>query len=251
VAVDFIDPDGEVVGPESLALLRAAAVVAAVSASGSYASLLECRSTADAETIVFEVEVERPQRPAHDVLRVERIAARFNRTDDPLPEALALRGNFPIVPHLNMTGEVTPRNLCLYDRPWDEVKPGWTGASFVERIRWWLAETARGVLHGGEQPLEPLMFSHGFELVVASRFGLEGGPTSEITRVVLVDGEEGRVIVADDEDGPNRGGQLCLTQYIETPVRQHGVIQRTPTHAAPAGAGPTQNEKVWRRGRMG
>ncbi len=225
---DFIDPGGEVVRPEQLQLPRAVAVAAAVTSPRSYASLVECRSEDEAETVVFEVEVERPQRPVHDVLRVERIAARFYRTDDPLPEALALREDFPVVPHFNMIGEVTPRCLCLYDQPWEEVKPGWTGASFVERVRWWLADTARDVLHGGEQPLEPLMFSHGFDLVVASTFGLESGPTSEITRMVLVNGEEGRVIVADDENGPNRGGQLCLTLYIETPVRQHGVIQRTP-----------------------
>jgi proteasome lid subunit RPN8/RPN11 len=195
----------------------------------SLASLVECRTDESDEIVVLDVSVERPQRPANDVRPVERIAVRIHGADTKAPDALALRDDFPIVPHLNMHREAKPRSLCLYDRPWEEIRPGWTAAGFLERIRWWLGQTARGQLHGEDQPLEPLMFSHGLDLVVSSRFGRPDGDALEIVRVVLVDGKDGRVLVADSERAPDRGGLTCAAMYIETPTRQHGVIQRTPT----------------------
>lgn len=220
--------EGEVIEAGQLRLPRAASIAAAASAQGSFASLVECRAASACETVVFDVEVERPQYPAADIRRVERIAARLTEADDTWPEVFAMRDDFPIVPHLAMGAETMPRGLCLYDRSWPEIRPSWTGASFIERVRWWLARTARGELHEAGQPLEPLMFSHGFDLVISSRFGLDGGPLTETVRVVLVDGREGRVLVADEPGTRDRGGRLCLAIYIETPARTHGVIQRTP-----------------------
>lgn len=228
MGLSFVELESRVVEPEDLELDRALAVVAAVRAGGSYAALVETRATDDAELVVFDAEVERPQHPTHDIRRVERIAVRLPRRDNTLPEALAVREDFPIVPHLNQRSVTKPRNLCLYDQAWDEVRRNWSGPAFIERIRWWLARTARGDLHGEDQLLEPLMFSDGLDLVVSPKFGLEDGTTREIVRVVLVQGQEGRVLVADPENSFNRGGQPCLALYIDTPPRQHGIIHRTP-----------------------
>ena len=65
--------------------------------------------------MIFEVEVQRGQHSAHDVRRRERIAAVFREDDAVAPEALALRSDFPLVPHvkaLNLTFlEEFPRSL--------------------------------------------------------------------------------------------------------------------------------------------
>lgn len=220
--------DGEVVDPTALRLPRAVDCARAVVTARSFARLVECRANGDAEVIVFDADVERPQRPVNDIRRVERIAARFSRADDSYPEALALREDFPVVPHLNLRDEAKPRNLCLYDRPWDEVRSVWTGASFLDRVRWWLEQTARGELHADDQPLEPLIFSHGYDLVVSSRFGLEDGPKTEFVRVVLVDGKHGRILVGDSLGNLRSGGLPSAVVHIDTPPKTHGVIQRTP-----------------------
>lgn len=226
--VAYAPIDGEVVDPAGLHLPRAVDCLRAVRIAKSLAQLVECRKNGDVEIVVFDVDVERPQHPVNDVHRVERIAARFKRGDDSYPEALALRDEFPAAPHLNLRDEVKPRSLCLYDRPWDEVRSSWTGASFLDRVRWWLERTARGELHADDQPLEPLMFSHGYDLVVSSRFGVEGGPKTEFVRVVLVGGEHGRVLVGDTLGNVRRGGLPSAVMHIDTPPKTHGVIQHAP-----------------------
>jgi hypothetical protein len=68
-----------------------------------------------------------------------------------------LRLDFPSEAlHLNLGQEGWPPWLCLDERPWSETRSRWTALRFVERIRWWLAATARGDLHGADQPAEPL-----------------------------------------------------------------------------------------------
>lgn len=228
---EFVSPGGVLIEPSSITVPAAAGAVLSVTQSGSYAALVECRATEGADIVVLDVEVERPQVPVHDIRAVERIAAVFPRDNGSLPEALALREGFPRVPHLNQRAETRPRSLCLYDRGWTEIKSSWTPASFLERIRWWLASTARGELHGSDQPLEPLMLA-GLDLVVPADFGEPGGPCTLAVRVRLVDGEDGRVLVSDDAALPDRGGKGSFVMHIRTPARTHGVIERTPATLA-------------------
>ena len=224
----FVPINGRIVDSDTLTSPRAIATALAISAKGAFATLIECRVTEDAEVVVFDADIERPQLPINDIKRIERIAAVFPVSADSLPEALALREDFPMVPHLNLQDAAKPRSFCLYDRPWTELRHSWTGTAFVERVRLWLAKTARGELHEADQPLEPLMFSHGWALVVPAKFGLSDGPSTLTVRVVLVDGEDGRVLVSDDGRSPDRGGKTSFVMYIDTPPRAHGVIQRTP-----------------------
>ena len=224
----FVPINGRIVDSDTLTSPRAIATALAISAKGAFATLIECRVTEDAEIVVFDADIERPQLPINDIKRIERIAAVFPVSADSLPEALALREDFPMVPHLNLQDAAKPRSLCLYDRPWTELRHSWTGTAFVERVRLWSAKTARGELYEADQPLEPLMFSHGWALVVPAKFGLSDGPSTLTVRVVLVDGEDGRVLVSDDGRSPDRGGKTSFVMYIDTPPRAHGVIQRTP-----------------------
>ncbi len=151
---------GERVDPEDLKSTLAIAV-ARLLRSNRYglANLLRAyRDNHGWESLVFNVEVERPQRPAAPIARRETLVARF--LDDVQPQVFALRSGFPTdALHLNLGSENEPPWLCLDDRSWEEARARWTAHTFVERIRWWLAATARGDLHGEAQPAEPVFLS--------------------------------------------------------------------------------------------
>jgi len=171
MADPFLDPGGVPVSPEELTLPRALEL-AGLLGSGvlRYTHLVECRRGPDmataGECVIFDVTVERPQLLAHPIARVERVAVLFDPTPDGPPEVLALRPDFPPVPHINLRTCEFPRSLCLDDRPWSEVSRRWTAAAFVQRIRWWLTETARGTLHQSDQPLEPLVLDTTVPLIL-------------------------------------------------------------------------------------
>lgn len=223
---DPIQLEGILVRPEALTHQGAIATVEALRAP--FAVLVECRKTQTSESVIFDVEVERPQTPLNDIRACERVAAVFSLMADTLPEVLVLRRDFPAVPHLNLRDQELPRSLCLYDQSWTELKRSWTGSSFIERVRWWLRLTARGELHGEDQPLEPLIFSHGYDLVVPATFGMGNGPTSMPARIGLVGGAKGRVIACWNAKAAELGGAYAYVMYLETPARPHGVIRRTP-----------------------
>ncbi len=170
--VTYLDSPGERVDPSDLRVPKARDV-AGLLRNGElpFCEFLECRRVGGnaAEVVVFEVEVEVGQYPVHDIRRRERIAAVFREDDGSVPEALALRPDFPLVPHINAqssVGSELPRSLCLYEEPYPEVKLRWTAASFVGRVRDWLALTARGELHADDQPLEPLLLGSPWSLVL-------------------------------------------------------------------------------------
>ncbi|TWT44519.1 thiamine biosynthesis protein ThiF [Phycisphaerae bacterium RAS1] len=227
--MDFLDPGGIVVPEGSLALHRAKDLVAALRGPGAlFASLIECRSSSATETVVFDVEVERPQVVANDIRKTERLAAVFVRDDDTCPDVLALRRDFPALQHQNQRFEELPRSLCLYDRPWSEIRITWTAPAFVERVRWWLKQAARDELHGGDQALEPFLLSWGQWLVLPPLNG--ASKDSESFLVTLPGGKEGRVFLAhDDEPGEVAAGVVRLVVVrFETPRQRHRVLPRIP-----------------------
>jgi Prokaryotic E2 family A len=108
------------------------------------------------ESIIFDVDVEVSQLRAFDIRPQERICVSFTTKDETWPETLALRQDFPSVPHLNLTPPGVPRCLCLYEQHYSEERLRWASISIVERVRVWMSDTARGVLHKEDQPLEPV-----------------------------------------------------------------------------------------------
>ena len=93
---DYLDLPGLVVSFDSLELPRSRAL-ADVLASGrlAYVQLIECRrETQDndqiRESLIFDVEVERPQRCVHAIRRKERVAVSFGCADNWYPEVVAL-----------------------------------------------------------------------------------------------------------------------------------------------------------------
>lgn len=85
-------------------------------------------------------------------------------------EVCALRTNFPVTPHQNSVPDGDPFSLCLYFEPWSAVERTWTPARHLQRILWWLRETAFGTLHRSDQPLERLHFVSPYQIVLPADF---------------------------------------------------------------------------------
>lgn len=157
--ISYLEAPGFIIAKDTLRITKAKEVLAAVENLPFYC-FVECRRRSDlneGEIIVFDTEVQVGQRRVHDIRNIERIAVIFYASDDFMPEVLALREDFPLVPHTNLRLQEKPRSLCLYEQSYDEIKLRWTATFFLEQIRYWLALTAKGELHGVDQPLEPLL----------------------------------------------------------------------------------------------
>ncbi|MDQ5823411.1 MAG: Mov34/MPN/PAD-1 family protein [Chloroflexota bacterium] len=157
----YLQAKGQLIQADELAISKAQELARVLRLEGvPFVQLVECRridATRAAEVVVFDTEVQLGQHLVNDIRKHERIATVFWEDDRDVPETLALRTDFPLVPHLNLREEEFPRSLCLFDRPYSELKLSWTVMGYVERVREWLALTARGELHADDQPLEPFL----------------------------------------------------------------------------------------------
>ena len=227
----FCEVEGEVTSVDSLRISKAGDFAKAVEDS-TYACLVECRQTTSGhEIIVFDAEVEVGQKTVNKIRRFERIAVVFEGSDTKMPEVLALRSDFPRVPHLNLGRNEFPRSLCITERKYDDEKLRWTGAAFIENIRQWLALTAKGILHADDQPLEPLLLGSEGELILPFDF-LTKSTDSELLSITLVERENGRgTFIAEPvqsaREQPDRFNYMATT--FRTSAQPHGVLHRPPT----------------------
>jgi hypothetical protein len=84
-----------------------------------FVTLRELRRQGDppADVIVFDIEPERLQKLHNDIRGLETIAVLFGDDDQLYPEVLALREDFPMVPHVNRAADESapnrrPRAAC-------------------------------------------------------------------------------------------------------------------------------------------
>lgn len=104
----------------------------------------------------------------HNIKRRERLALVFNK--DKSSEVRSLRKDFPKVPHTNHVPSGEPSSLCLYFEPWSAVERVWTPQKHLQRILWWLSETAKGTLHRPDQAVEPVYFEPSEEILLPPDF---------------------------------------------------------------------------------
>ncbi len=232
-------PPGDSIDRDELTVQRARDVAQLIGAvSPPYVRLVECRRRTDAfdgDVLVLEVEVELPQRPLHDIRRHEPLAVTFLTDDRNYPEVEALRTDFPQVPHLNLRAGDTPKSLCLYEEPWDVLKLRWSAGAYLERLREWLARTARGELHEPDQPLEPI-FLRARDTLVLSHAAIEDAhrdqPTGVWTREHDTEGGS-RVFLAETGGGSDGDADLeFVIMAARAEPRTAGVIRRTPNNLA-------------------
>ncbi len=226
----YLELDGTAVAPDSLEISQASGLWSFLSRGlNSYARLVECRRGVNGEEIiVFDVEVEVSQVRVHDIRPIERVVAVLST--GMVPGVLALREDFPWVPHINPANQEFPRSLCLYDESPDELSLRWTAANFIERVRWWLAETAKGTLHGEDQPLEPILLG-GSIVVLPADLLSDLGKGEPIP--LYVTGRYDQKVFRAFRSQPQTGNGLSLAACaVFCPPHLHGVIRRRPRSLA-------------------
>ncbi len=183
-----------------------------------------------AEGVVVECENDGiPTYPPVDIRYRERLGLWF--IEGAAPAVLALRRSFPRVPHLNQTPEGLPRALCLYFEPWEAARITWTPRRFLDRVLWWLSQTAIGELHRGDQPVERLYFPFQHQLFLDSQFAALQEREGKRIDIVALTGPEvtrqrflGHFV---DAGGPPAGTPMSYL-VVELENLLHGVNERHP-----------------------
>lgn len=240
MSVSYFPPEGDVLKAEDLTNPKAQELVSTIS-TGSipYVSYLECRrshaqdGSQPTETIVFEVEVERSQRVVQDIRSVERLSVSFRSDDKTYPEVLALRTDFPRVPHLNLRDKEFPRSLCPYQESYQEVKLDWNSVRFVERVREWLSLTAKGILHGEDQPLEPLFFETLDNLLIPHHLASNIEEVPDLLEITRLKSWTKHIVLKLNQMEPQRKQNepplFGLAIVFRCAPQTHGVIYRRPS----------------------
>lgn len=111
--------------------------------------------------------------PSHNPVGIknrERLILVFGLNKDLPHEVRALRRDFPDTLHQNQVMPGDAHSLCLYFEPWSSVERTWTPANHLQRILWWLRETALGTLHRSDQPLERMYLQTSHQIVLPADF---------------------------------------------------------------------------------
>ena len=198
------------------------------------ARLVGCNRLDDGtlESLTIDVDASIPQRPAYDIKRVERIVVAFPSDDQCPPEIYSPRPDFPYAPHTNLQNKGEWRSLCLYDQPWYEVNFTWNPARFLDRISWWLTETAHGSLHQPDQLLEPLLFGSYSDLVIPVEF-VKSAPQfthrwAQPARVTRQDGTYTLIFSQlSGEPIPGAPNQYAVVVVTTNPMT-HGLVRHRP-----------------------
>lgn len=227
--------EGTEIETSSLSLEKAQRFAELLRACGDdlYASLQSVRRTEDGtEIVVFTVNVERPQKLVHDIKRVEWLQAAFEQAENRPPLVSLLRKNFPLVPHTNLTPKDNPKQACLYEQGWDEVRLNWNAAQFLTRIRHWLSRTATGTLHAEDQPLEPLIMPSGSRLILPADFSLTGAIDSKgLLGVGRIPTSGPHIVLTARWKGQERQAITHSAAGIfECKPQTHGVIRHQPSN---------------------
>lgn len=174
------------------------------------------------------------QVPSHNPFGIkirERLALVF--TDHQQPEVRALREDFPNVLHRYHVLPNEPSSLCLYFEPWSAIERSWTPQNFLQRILWWLRETANGTLHRADQPLEQIYYDSPYKIVLPPDFQSKIQDNSLSLILGIVQQSDAGFRIVRGKFQPKRQAQghnlqqtevLCLT----LPAIVHGPVEMPP-----------------------
>lgn len=218
----------------SFALPKAVELVRALQSQGSpYVQLVACLRFNQYEIVVVDVEPEVPQHPVCDIRNVERVAIYFAPADTDHQIVLALRQDFPLVPHLNFGIEGNPRSLCLFQSNYADLKPTWTAAALLRQLQHWLTQTARGELHAADQPLEQAFYAPSERLVLPSAYFVPDAAVMlepiVVRLISKVLGQTTYVASPVSAGVPAEGLHAQFASFVYTaPPQVHGLIQEQP-----------------------
>jgi hypothetical protein len=231
---EFLDIGGQVIDPNELTIPKARELAGLLlSEQLPFVRFVEARRSAVTEHVVLDIEPEVPQQPSNDIRPVERIAVELDPEDNRAPDVLALRADFPRVPHLNCGLEEFPRSLCLFDEPYAEQKLAWTASRFLRQLHLWLNRTARNELHGPDQPLEQFLVGSPYELILPPDLFKLGADATELDlHVYAVPADDERLSLVASVDGervPHKAVPF-VSMVLDADPRTHGVIRLQPVN---------------------
>lgn len=121
--------------------------------------------------------------PSHNPVGIknrERLILVYGLNKELPHEVRALRRDFPDTPHQNQVLPGDAASLCLYFETWSSVERTWTPEKHLQRILWWLRETALGTLHRSDQPLERMYLHTSHQIVLPADFHARAANSLEV-----------------------------------------------------------------------
>ncbi|MEP5759430.1 MAG: ThiF family adenylyltransferase [Litoreibacter sp.] len=114
------------------------------------------------------------KKTCNDVREIEPVAVKLHLGNE-IPSVYPLRSDFPqSLPHMNLHYMDSRRSLCLFDAKASDVAHIYSPDMLIERVRWWMEESAHGDLHGNDQPLDPSLAPSFFDLILPRDFDQSG-----------------------------------------------------------------------------
>lgn len=177
-----------------------------------------------------------PSRNTVGIKARERLALAFAAGD--APQVRSLRKGFPEkLLHLNSVRLGQPPWLCIYLEHWGIVERTWTPQKFLQRILWWLAETAKGTLHREDQPLERIYFNSPMEIVLPPDFGSKIKDPRLSFTCERVERSDGSFRVIRGKFVPKVEGLKCNISQTEVIMLQLSPIMHAITELNPGTLG--------------
>jgi len=189
------------------------------------------RKDSDHELILIKVRPEVPNHPVNDIRFSETIAIEFDPSDKDPPRAIALRSDFPRVPHTYFTEKDEPLSLCLFDEIYSEQKLRWTASSYLKQLFTWLSKTATGTLHQSDQPVDPFLLGTPNRIVLPSQyFELESSLKNQILDVLPIKSRSNFTFIThrSGTNFHNTFDRRYIGLVVDTPPQTHGTIVYHP-----------------------
>lgn len=189
-----------------------------------YIKLHQVIKTADdSEIILASFDIQIPQNPVHDIKETEVVAIICDRENLSFPLVLALRNGFPQgLPHTFAQPLGYPASLCISELTYKEVKHLFNPFWFLERIREWFRLTARGMLHGEDQPLEALYYPDGH--IIIPEIGIIKSAKYLFIRQIS---SKPKLFKLETSSKLSPNSLLCFVIPID--IQVPGFIKKTPT----------------------
>ncbi|MGE6288850.1 ThiF family adenylyltransferase [Aeromonas media] len=158
------------------------------------------------------------------IRRKERLAIEVNPDLDFPIQVHALRKDFPILSHQYDAGAPNnPRILCLYESSWEAVQRNWTPERYLQRILWWLRESAEQRLHRDDQPLEQLFYISPYQLILPANHLEYINSTNKKFNLQTVSRDRQTILRAVPENSNRDGASVRLLTILVPPVETNSV----------------------------
>lgn len=181
-------------------------------ACADFARLIECRRLPEKsiEIVTFEIDIGVPQRPVYAINATEAVSVCFV-PDNVAPPLIAVgRSDFPDTPHQNLVPEGFPSVLCVDDRPWQDIRGGYTASELMARIQLWFTKACEGELHGNDQAFDPFFLYDGAHEVIVTQDAAKALNADGKLSIWAADQPPRFLIVTSSQKGKGAAEQLHL-----------------------------------------